>query len=136
MTFWTWCLVSLGAVSLVYAVLLCGLVLAGRTGSARAFARMIPDCVVLMTRLARDPGLPRSTRWLIVGVVAYLALPIDIVPDILPVIGQLDDAILVAWALRRAVRSAGPQCVARHWPGPPESLRVITGLAGLRGTMP
>ena len=131
-----WCLVAFGLLCFAFAALLVALVVAGRASDARALARLIPDCVVLLTRLARDPSLPRSTRWLVAGAVAYLALPIDIIPDVLPVIGQLDDALLVAWVLRRIVRAAGTSCVTRHWPGPPESLRVVTGLAGIRGATP
>ncbi|MBI2684577.1 MAG: DUF1232 domain-containing protein [Actinobacteria bacterium] len=128
---WTWFVVVSGAFLLVYGVLLVALALAGRAGDARAFARFIPDCVVLMTRLARDPSLPRSTRWLVVALGAYLALPIDIVPDVLPVVGQLDDAILVALVLRRVVRAAGLDALVRHWPGPEASLRLVRSLVGL-----
>ena len=65
-----------------------------------------------------------------VAVVAYLASPIDLVPDFIPVIGLLDDAIVVALALRSVLRAGGPELVRRHWPGPEESLRVVLRLAG------
>jgi uncharacterized membrane protein YkvA (DUF1232 family) len=60
----------------------------------------------------------------------YLALPFDLVPDFIPVAGQLDDAILVGLVLRSLVRAAGPDLVREHWPGPEESLRAVLRLAG------
>jgi uncharacterized membrane protein YkvA (DUF1232 family) len=63
--------------------------------------------------------------------VPYLLLPFDLVPDLIPVVGQLDDAILVAWVLRRVVRGAGPQLIEDHWPGPPSSLALMLRLAGV-----
>ena len=92
--------------------------------------RLLPDVLLLVTRLARDPSLPRAVRvrlWLLLG---YLALPIDIVPDVLPVIGYADDAVVVVWALRSVMRSAGLEALERHWPGTPRGLRTVTALAG------
>ena len=74
----------------------------------RAFGSSL-DCVVLFTRLARDPRVSRSHKWLLVGLIAYLSLPIDLIPDFIPVAGALDDAILVAFVLRTVFRGAGPE---------------------------
>jgi uncharacterized membrane protein YkvA (DUF1232 family) len=62
----------------------------------------------------------------------YLVVPIDLVPDFIPVAGQLDDAVVVGLALRGVVRAAGPSLIAEHWPGPASSLGVILRLAGIR----
>ena len=62
---------------------------------------------------------------------AYLALPIDLVPDFIPVLGYADDAIVVALVLRSVVRGAGPQALKRHWPGTPGRLAAVRRLAGL-----
>lgn len=95
-------------------------------------ARLLPDTVRLLRRLAGDASLPLLVRAGVWLAVAYLALPIDVVPDFLPVVGHLDDAIVVAAALRWVVRRAGPAAVRRHWPGTPEGLAVIIlRLAGL-----
>jgi uncharacterized membrane protein YkvA (DUF1232 family) len=56
-------------------------------------------------------------------------MPIDLVPDFVPVVGYADDALLVAWALRSVVRTAGPEALERHWPGTPEGLDVVRRLA-------
>lgn len=112
----------------VYAAFVLALVLLGRRGDARALATFIPDCIVLSTRLARDPRVPRSRKLLLLALVGYLALPFDLVPDFIPVAGQLDDAILVALVLRSLVRSSGEDVIRELWSGPEESLAVILRL--------
>jgi uncharacterized membrane protein YkvA (DUF1232 family) len=87
--------------------------------------RLVPDCVVLVRRLLGDPSVPRRSRLVLCALLAYLVSPIDLIPDFLPVIGQLDDALLIALVFRWLVRSAGPEVVRTHWPGPPESLAVV-----------
>jgi hypothetical protein len=81
---WEWLLISLGAVVAIYAVLLAWLVIRGRREEARAFATFIPECIVLVTRLARDARLPRRRKLLLVALLAYLGLPFDLVPDFIP----------------------------------------------------
>jgi uncharacterized membrane protein YkvA (DUF1232 family) len=90
----------------------------------------VPDCARLFARLARDPGVPRSTRALLFAAGGYLALPFDLIPDFIPVIGLLDDALIVALLLRRIVRVAGAETVRRHWPGPERTLGVVLQIAG------
>jgi uncharacterized membrane protein YkvA (DUF1232 family) len=65
----------------------------------------------------------------VVGLVAYLAMPIALVPDLIPVAGQLDDAIVVALVLRTVLRAGGPELLREHWPGPASSLAVVSRLA-------
>ena len=93
-------LVTIAAVVLaVYVLAVLALVLAGRRTDARALAGFVPDCAVLLRRLAQDPRVARGDKRRLVAVAVYLALPIDLVPDFIPVAGQLDDAILVALVL-------------------------------------
>ena len=80
-------------------------------------ARLLPDVVGLVGRLARDTSVPTRVRIYLWLLVAYLALPIDIVPDFIPVIGYADDAIFVALVLRAVVRASGAELVMRHWRG-------------------
>ena len=129
MSWWQWLLVSLAVVVGVYAAFVAWLVILGRRGEARALATFIPDCIVLVTRLAREPRVSRSRKLLLVALVGYLALPFDLVPDFIPVAGQLDDAIIVALVLRSFVRSSGEQLIRELWPGPEQSLALILRLA-------
>ena len=129
MQWWEWLLISLGVIVAIYAVLLAWLVIRGRRDDARAFAAFIPDCIVLVTRLVRDPRVPRRRKLLLVALVAYLGLPFDLVPDFIPVAGQLDDAIIVAFVLRHFVRAGGEPMIRELWPGPEPSLALILRLA-------
>jgi uncharacterized membrane protein YkvA (DUF1232 family) len=116
----------------LWAAFVAALYAAGRRQDARAFARFVPDCVVLFRRLVGDPRVSRWQKVLLVLLIGYLAMPFDLVPDFIPVAGQLDDAIVVALVLRSVLRDAGPRLVAEHWPGPPQSLRTLLRLAGAR----
>jgi uncharacterized membrane protein YkvA (DUF1232 family) len=80
---------------------------------------------VLLKRLLGDPRVPRSRRAVLVLLVAYLAMPIDVVPDFIPVVGQLDDLIVVALALRYLLRAVTPELLREHWPGPNSSLELV-----------
>jgi uncharacterized membrane protein YkvA (DUF1232 family) len=118
-------LVSLLVVAALWLLLVIALLVAGRGADARALARFIPDCLVLLKRLLADERVPSRHKALLVALAGYLMLPVDLVPDFVPVAGQLDDAIVAALALRVVVRGAGPGLVEEHWPGPPESLRLV-----------
>jgi uncharacterized membrane protein YkvA (DUF1232 family) len=124
-----WILVGLGVTLAAYAVLIVGLLLAGRRGDARALATFIPDCLVLFRALLREPAVPTGRKLLLGASLVYLAMPIDLVPDFIPVAGQLDDAIVVALVVRSLVRSAGPDLLRAHWRGPDRSLDAILRLA-------
>jgi uncharacterized membrane protein YkvA (DUF1232 family) len=115
---------------LLYGAFVVALLVAGRSEDARAWARFIPDCVVLFSRLARDPRVPLPSKLLLGALIGYLALPFDLVPDFIPVVGALDDAIIVALVLRLVVRASGPELVRAHWPGPEASLGTVLRLAG------
>ena len=127
--FWPWGLLLL--VLGLYIVSVAALIAAGRREDARALAGFIPDCVVLVGRLARDRRISRPRRLILFVVLAYLALPIDLVPDFLPGLGQLDDAVLLGVALRLLVHGGGTELVREAWPGPQASLTVILRAAGL-----
>jgi uncharacterized membrane protein YkvA (DUF1232 family) len=128
-TGWHWLLLGLGVTLVVYAALLVALLLAGRRVDARALATIIPDCLMLLRALLRDPRVSRRRKLLLAALLAYLAMPIDLVPDFIPIAGQLDDAIVVALGLRAVLRSAGPELLCEHWRGPQRSLDVLLRLA-------
>jgi len=105
------------------------LVLLGRRSDAWDVARFIPDCVVLFKRLLGDPRVPRRAKVAVALLIPYLALPFDLVPDFIPVVGQLDDAILVAATIAYVVRRTGREVIEELWPGSDGGLRVILALA-------
>ena len=127
--FWPWGLVfiALG----LYVVSVAALIAAGRREDARALAGFITDCAVLISRLARDRRLSRPRRAALFIALGYLALPIDLVPDFLPGIGQLDDAVVLGLALRLVVHGGGIDLVREAWPGPEASLTLVLRASGL-----
>ena len=127
--FWPWGVLLLFLA--VYLVSVAALIAAGRREDARALAGFIPDCVVLVSRLARDERISRPRRAVLLLVLAYLAFPFDLVPDFIPVAGQLDDAVVLGLALRVLVRGGNSQLVHEAWPGPEASLTLVLRAAGL-----
>jgi uncharacterized membrane protein YkvA (DUF1232 family) len=123
-----WALIALGGALLVYLAFVLALVVVGRRTEARALAGFVPDCVVLFRRLLGDRRVPRGRKLLLAALVGYLAVPFDLVPDFIPLAGQLDDAIFVAVVLRSVLRGQGPGLVREHWPGPESSLRLVLRL--------
>lgn len=136
MPWWIWLLISVAVLVAIWAAFVVWLVVLGRREEARALATFIPDCIVLVTRLARDPGVPRRRKLLLLGLVGYLALPFDLIPDFIPVAGQLDDAVIVALVLRHFVRAGGEDMIRELWPGPEHSLGLILRLAAPRNPTP
>lgn len=112
-------------------VFVLGLVIARPKGlRAVDAARMMPDLVRLVRGLAGDRALPRRIRARIWILLAWMASPIDAIPDIIPVVGVADDVILTYLVLRSVVRAAGDEVIARHWPGSPEGLAALEHLLG------
>jgi uncharacterized membrane protein YkvA (DUF1232 family) len=126
---WQALLIALGILALVWGACVAVLVVVGRRDWAVALARFIPDCVVLVRRLLADERVPRSRKVAIWALLAYLAMPIDLVPDVIPIAGQLDDVVVVALVLRLVLRGGGRELLDELWPGPPESLAVVTRAA-------
>jgi uncharacterized membrane protein YkvA (DUF1232 family) len=122
----------LGGLLVLWIVLVAGLwLLRPARTSVRDVLRLLPDLVRLLRRLARDSTLPRGIRlrlWLLLG---YLALPFDLIPDVVPVVGYADDAMVVVLTLRSVIRTSGFAAVERHWPGTADGLTVVRRLSGL-----
>ncbi|MFD7298186.1 YkvA family protein [Streptomyces sp. NPDC059897] len=93
--------------------------------------RLLPDLLRLLKRLATDRELPRGARVRLALLMVYLAGPIDLIPDFLPVIGYADDAIVVAFVLRGVVRRAGIDAVRAHWPGTDDGFAALARLTGI-----
>ncbi|MGF0116475.1 YkvA family protein [Promicromonospora sp. Marseille-Q5078] len=126
---WADVLLGLAAALLaLWTVLLVGMLVVRRRtgrGSMRGAVRLLPDVLGLVRRLVADRTLTRRVRALVVVLLCYLAMPFDVVPDVIPVLGWADDVVVVALVLRAVVRSAGPDVVRRHWPGTEDGLRVL-----------
>lgn len=93
--------------------------------------RILPDTVRLLRGIAADRAVSRGVRVRIYVLLVYLASPIDLIPDFLPVIGYADDAIIVVATLRSVVRRAGAETVRCHWKGTDEGLATLSRIAGL-----
>jgi uncharacterized membrane protein YkvA (DUF1232 family) len=123
--------------ALIYLGLLGALLVARPKGSLLGESlRLLPDLLRLLRRLAGDANVPRAARarlWLLLG---YLAIPFDLVPDFVPVLGYADDAIIVSLVLRSVVRRAGAPVVRHHWPGTDDGLAALARLTGLQLSQP
>jgi uncharacterized membrane protein YkvA (DUF1232 family) len=130
---WAWSLIGVVAGLLLLWLLLIAVLWATRPDEMRLreLLRLLPDVLRLVRRLAGDSTLPRGIRVRLWLLLCYLALPIDLVPDFIPVLGYADDAIVVALVLRSVVHRAGSDAVARHWPGTPQGLDALRRLARL-----
>ncbi|GAA3607084.1 YkvA family protein [Agrococcus terreus] len=133
MPWWAEALIGLGvAILATWLALLVALLLARPKGPLLQEAvRLLPDLLRLLRRLAADASLPRGVRWRLAALLVYLAFPIDLVPDFIPVLGYADDAIVVSLVLRSTVRRAGIGAVRAHWPGTEDGFRALTRLTGI-----
>jgi uncharacterized membrane protein YkvA (DUF1232 family) len=94
--------------------------------------RLVPDVIRLVRELAKDRSLGRGDHLKLLLLVAYLASPLDLVPDFVPVLGYADDVIIVAAVLRSVFRHAGPASLEQHWRGTPQGLSVVRRLSGMK----
>lgn len=122
-------LICLAVTFALYATVVLVFLALGRRSEAGLLAAFIPDCLVFCRRLLADHRVPRSRKFALLLALAYLALPIDLIPDFVPVAGQLDDVVVVALALRFVLRSGGPALVEELWPGSSRGANLIKRLA-------
>jgi uncharacterized membrane protein YkvA (DUF1232 family) len=115
-------LIALAVVAGVYIVAVGALLLAGRRTAAREVAALLPNLLRLFKGLVRDPRVPRGSKALLLFGAAWVASPIDLIPEFIPVLGPLDDAVVAALILRHLLRTAGRDVIAEHWRGDPATL--------------
>ena len=98
-------------------------------GVLRDLAAFIPDCVTTVRRLRKDPSVPRKAKIAVVLAGLWVASPIDLIPEFIPVIGPLDDIVVVALALRYAGRQVPRDVLLGAWPGEPRLIERLLGPA-------
>ena len=132
-SFWWDLIISIAAALLLAWLALVSALLIARPhgGLLREALRVLPDVLRLVHRLAADKTLPRGVRVRLGLLLAYLAIPIDLIPDFIPILGYADDAIIVTAVLRSVVRRAGIDAVRGHWPGTDDGFAAVTRLTGL-----
>lgn len=116
--------IAAGLVILSWAVLV---VLARRLppGAAKDLAMVLPACATTAKRLRRDPRVPRRAKVVVALAGLWVLSPIDLIPEFIPVIGPLDDVIVVALALRYAARRVPREVLFEAWPAEPRILERL-----------
>src|SRR4051794_32311943 len=98
-------------------------------GPAKALAAVLPACVTAARRLRKDPRVPRRAKVAVAFAALWVISPIDLIPEFLPVIGPLDDVVVVALALRYAARQVPRDVLMAAWPANPATLERLIGPA-------
>jgi uncharacterized membrane protein YkvA (DUF1232 family) len=124
-----WFLIAGLAVVVVWLLAVLVLLWLGRKTLARELFTLLPNLVRLFRGLIRDERVPRSSKVFLLLGALWLASPIDLIPEFLPGIGPLDDAVVAGLVLRHVVKRAGPDTVKDHWRGDPRTLAVILRVA-------
>jgi uncharacterized membrane protein YkvA (DUF1232 family) len=114
----------------IWALAVLVLLWSGRKTAAKELIVLLPNLVRLFRGLIGDPRVPRGSKALLLVGAVWLVSPIDLIPEFLPVIGGIDDAIVAALILRHLVRRAGDEVVREHWKGDPKTIGLILRVAG------
>ncbi len=123
-------LIGFGVAALLWVMAVGVLLVVGRRGAARELVFLLPNLLALFRGLLKDPRVPRRAK-VILGIgVAWVVSPIDLIPEFLPVVGPLDDAIMAGLVLRYILKRAGRDVVTEHWHGDPATLQRILRLSG------
>jgi uncharacterized membrane protein YkvA (DUF1232 family) len=125
-------LIALAVTAAVYVMAIGALFLVGRRTAAKEIALLLPNLLVLFKGLARDPRVPRGSKALLVFGAVWFASPIDLIPEFIPILGPLDDAVVAALILRHLIRTAGADIIGEYWRGDPATLARLLRLSGAR----
>jgi uncharacterized membrane protein YkvA (DUF1232 family) len=91
-------------------------------------ASSAPNLLKLLGRLMKDPRVPRRTKLVVGAALAYVVSPVDLIPEVIPVVGVADDLLIVAFAVNHLVHVAGEEVVLEHWDGPRDLLELIRSI--------
>jgi uncharacterized membrane protein YkvA (DUF1232 family) len=116
MHLWQWGLIALATLAVFGAT--CALTISLIKRRANRLANQAPQILILCRALTKDPRVLAHHRLILGALARYLELPLDLIPDFVPIIGRLDDALITALAIRTAMRSANAELIRQHWPGP------------------
>lgn len=120
----------------LYALLVAALALLGRRTASREIAKLLPNLLALFRGLIRDPRVPRGSKAWLVFAAAWIASPIDLLPEFLPFLGPLDDAIVAGLVLRHLLKTADQDVVREHWRGDPGTLERLLRAFGAAPSAP
>jgi uncharacterized membrane protein YkvA (DUF1232 family) len=125
-----WLVIALLAVVAMWLIAVVVLLWMGRKSLAKELITLLPNLLRLFRGLIGDPRVPRSSKALLFVGAFWLASPIDLIPEFLPGVGPIDDAVVAALVLRHLVKRAGPEVVHEHWQGDPRTIGLILRAAG------
>ena len=120
-------LIGLGVAAGIWLIAIAVLAIFGRRSAARELASFLPNLVLLFKGLVRDPRVPKRSKFWVLFAIAWIASPIDLIPEFIPVAGPLDDAIVAALVLRHLLRKSSPEVVREHWRGDPAVMDRLLG---------
>jgi uncharacterized membrane protein YkvA (DUF1232 family) len=118
-------LIGIGIAVAIWLVAVIVLIALGRGSQARELAKLIPNLLVLFRGLLRDPRVPRSAKLWLAFAVVWIASPIDLIPEFIPIAGPLDDAIVAALVLRHLLKRTSRSVLFEHWRGDPVILEAF-----------
>jgi uncharacterized membrane protein YkvA (DUF1232 family) len=124
-------IVALVVTATVWLCTVVALAVVGKRTPAKELAMFLPNLLLLFRGLVRDPRCPRGSKALLVFAAAWIASPIDLIPEFIPVLGPLDDAVMAALVLRHVLKKAGPEVVREHWRGDPATIERLLQASGL-----
>lgn len=126
-----WLVIGVLAMIAMWLIAVLVLIWMGRKTIAKELVALLPNLLRLFRGLIGDPRVPRGSKALLVVGAVWLASPIDLIPEFVPVVGPIDDAVVASLVLRHLVKRAGPDVVREHWQGDSRTIGLILRAAGV-----
>ena len=122
--------ILLALVALWVALLVVFWILRPKDVSVRELLGLIPDVLRLLRSLIGDRSVPLDVRLVLIGLLAWIVSPIDLIPEFIPVLGPVDDAIVTVLILRYVRRRLGIEALRSQWAGTPEGFALLVRIIG------